>query len=174
MSKEMREQIDRVKNWKQFLNENENLMNQILDKISSNGIVSLNTGELKYLKQYSSGQINPDLEKALQVESGFVFVSKNRNIPLLRFEYNFTEESDEEYQEMLHKGTVYFDELEFDGDIYCDKNGKYQAYDFHTYQNNDDDTTDQVEDLAYYDDDYNGLIEKFFKNEVCPYLTYSF
>ena len=40
MSKEMREQINNVKNWKQFLNENENLMNQILDKISSNGIVS--------------------------------------------------------------------------------------------------------------------------------------
>jgi len=172
MSEDIRKMIDKVKNFNQFLNENENLMNQILDKISSNGITSLNTGELKYLKQYSSGQINPDLEKALQVESGFVFVSKN--IPLLRFEYNFTEESDEEYQKMLHKGTVYIDGLEFDGDIYCDENGKYEAFDFHTYQSNDDGTTDQIEDLAYYDDELDGKIEKFFKNEVSPYLTYSF
>lgn len=154
----------------EWLNENENLVNQILDKIHSNGITSLNSGELKYLKQYSVGDINPDLEKALKVDSGYVFVSKK--IPLLKFEYNFTEESDEEYQEMLHKGTVYFDGLEFDGDIYCDKYGKYQAYDFHTYQNNDDGTTDQLEDLYDYDDE--DLIEKFFKNEVCPYLTYSF
>jgi hypothetical protein len=172
MSKEMREQIDRVKNWKQFLNENENLMNQILDKISSNGIVSLNSGELKYLKQYSTNNINPDLEKSLQVDSGYVFVSKNRTIPLLKFEYNETEEYED--GQMLHKGTVYFEDLEFGGEIYCDEDGKYQAYEFHTYQRNDDDTFDQLDDLTDYDDELDGKIEKFFKNEVCPYLTYSF
>jgi len=153
--------------------QNENLVNQILDKISFNGITSLDAGELKYLEQYSTNNINPDLEKSLQVENGYVFVSKNRTIPLLKFEYNFTEESDEDYQRMLHKGTVYFDGLEFDGDIYCDENGKYEAYDFHTYQNNGDGTTDQIEDLAYYDEELDCKIEKFFKDEVCPYLRYS-
>jgi len=173
MSKEMREQINRVKNWKQFLNENESIINQILDKINSNGITSLNAGELKYLKQYSKNKINSDLKKALQVDSGYVFLSKDRTIPLLKFEYDVTEEYDEQYPEMLHKGTVYFNDLEFSGDIYCDKNGNYQAFEFHTYEENDE-TFDQIEDLSEYDEDLGGKIEKFFKNEVCPYLTYSF
>jgi hypothetical protein len=34
MSKEMREQIDRIKNWKQFLNENKNTWYDIDDKLS--------------------------------------------------------------------------------------------------------------------------------------------
>jgi len=172
MSEEIREQINRVKNWKQFLNENENLLNQILDKITSNGIVSLNSQELKYLKQYSTNNINPDLEKSLQVDSGYIFVSKNRTIPLLKFEYNETEEYED--GQMLHKGTVYFDDLEFGGEIYCNEDGIYQAYEFYTYQKNDDDTFDQMDDLTDFDNEFDGKIEKFFKNEVSPYLTYSF
>ena len=34
MSKEIREQIDRVKNWKQFLNENKDTWYDIDDKLS--------------------------------------------------------------------------------------------------------------------------------------------
>lgn len=169
MSKEMRENIDRVKN-SNHLNENENLINQILDKIISDGITSLNVGELKYLKQHSTNNIDPDLEKALQVDSGYVFVSKK--IPELKFEYYETEEYED--GQMLHKGTVYFDGLEFAGEIYCDGNGKYEAYEFYTYEKNDDDTFDQLDDLTDYDDELNGKIEQFFKTEVCPYLTYSF
>ncbi len=157
---------------RKFLNENENLMNQILDKISVNGITSLNKGELKYLKQYSTNNINPDLEKSLQVDNGYVFVSKSRTTPLLKFEYDETEEYED--GQMLHKGTVYFEDLEFGGEIYCDEKGRYQAYEFHTYERNDDDTFDQLDDLTDYDDELDGKIEKFFKNEVCPYLTYSF
>ena len=36
MSKEMREQIDRVKNWKQFLNENKNSENEVVSFINKN------------------------------------------------------------------------------------------------------------------------------------------
>jgi hypothetical protein len=166
----MSENIERVKNWKKFLNENENLINQILDKIISGGITSLNVGELKYLKQHSTNNIDSDLEKALQVDSGYVFVSKK--MPELKFEYYETEEYEDE--QMLHKGTVYFDGSEFAGEIYCDENGKYEAYEFYTYEKNDDDTFDQLDDLTDYDDELDGKIEQFFKNEVCPYLTYSF
>jgi hypothetical protein len=90
----------------------------------------------------------------------------------LKFEYYETEEYED--GQILHKGTVYFEDLEFSGEIYCDENGKYQAYEFYTYEKNDDDTFDQMNDLTDFDEEFDGKIEKFFKNEVCPYLTYSF
>ena len=160
-----------IKLFENFILENSSLLDNILDKINSDGITSLNKSELKYLDQYSKNNINPDLEKALQVDSGYVFVSKNIQIPLLKFEYDETEEYED--GQMLHKGTIYFNDLEFSGEIYCDEDGKYQGYEFYTYEKQDDDTFDQIDDLTDYDDEVDGMIEKFLKSEVCPYLTYS-
>lgn len=50
---------------KDFVNENEENVNKILDKVNQNGRESLTPDEKTYLKQYSDGDINPDLEEWL-------------------------------------------------------------------------------------------------------------
>jgi hypothetical protein len=50
---------------KDFVNENEENVNKILDKVSQDGKESLTPDEKTYLEQYSDGDINPDLEEWL-------------------------------------------------------------------------------------------------------------
>ncbi|MCF8339704.1 MAG: GNAT family N-acetyltransferase [Chitinophagaceae bacterium] len=50
---------------KDFLNENEDNVNNILDKVNSGGRESLTPDEKTYLEQYSDNNINPDLEEWL-------------------------------------------------------------------------------------------------------------
>ena len=50
---------------KEFLNENEDNINKILDKINRDGKQSLTPDERTYLEQYSDGDINPDLAEWL-------------------------------------------------------------------------------------------------------------
>jgi hypothetical protein len=50
---------------KYFLNENEDNVNNILDKVNSGGRESLTPDEKTYLEQYSDNNINPDLEEWL-------------------------------------------------------------------------------------------------------------
>ena len=50
---------------KDFVNENEDNVNKILDKVNQNGRESLTPDEKTYLEQYSDGDINPDLEEWL-------------------------------------------------------------------------------------------------------------
>ncbi len=50
---------------KDFLNENEDNVNKILDKVYTDGRQSLTTDEKTYLEQYSDNNINPDLEEWL-------------------------------------------------------------------------------------------------------------
>lgn len=50
---------------KDFVNENEENVNKILDKVNQNGRESLTPDEKTYLEQYSDGDINPDLEEWL-------------------------------------------------------------------------------------------------------------
>lgn len=50
---------------KDFVNENEDNVNKILDKVNQDGKESLTPDEKTYLEQYSDGDINPDLEEWL-------------------------------------------------------------------------------------------------------------
>jgi hypothetical protein len=50
---------------KEFLNENEDNVNKILDKVYTDGRQSLTPDEKTYLEQYSDNNINPDLEEWL-------------------------------------------------------------------------------------------------------------
>jgi hypothetical protein len=84
MSKEMRNHINKVKNWKQFLNENlsEYKLNTILDKISEFGINSLSNHEKTLLKSYSDKSI--DAKKEIERHNNKYQTSKNiiKAIPL--------------------------------------------------------------------------------------------
>lgn len=50
---------------KDFLNENEENVNKILDKVNRDGRQSLTPDEKTYLKQYSDNNVNPELEEWL-------------------------------------------------------------------------------------------------------------
>lgn len=50
---------------KDFVNENEENVNKILDKVSQDGKESLTPDEKTYLKQYSDNNVNPELEEWL-------------------------------------------------------------------------------------------------------------
>lgn len=50
---------------KDFVNENEENINKILDKVSQDGKESLTPDEKAYLEQYSDNNVNPELEEWL-------------------------------------------------------------------------------------------------------------
>lgn len=84
MSKEIREQIDRVKNFGKFLKEDlsEDQLNTILDKISKSGLESLSNHEKTLLKSYSDKSI--DVENEIQKHINKYQIAKNiiKTIPL--------------------------------------------------------------------------------------------
>jgi hypothetical protein len=113
MSKEMREQIDRIKNWKQFLNENVNVLPQYLYHITSSenfeGIK--NEGGLKpeYSKQ-SKGEKGIYLTDDISVAKNYSnFYDDGTELVLLRISTNGMDLSkfssdDYELQDFLNDG----------------------------------------------------------------------
>lgn len=154
----------------EWLNENESLLNKILDKISYHGITSLSKDEIEYLNQYSLGNIDKKLEKSLSVDSGYIFTSKNRNVPIISFEYMETEDYGDE---IIHKGTISFLDNEFEGSIFCDGEGVFERGEFYIYEDDGHGNLEQIGDLYDIGEGLEHEIDQFFSDEVCPYLTYS-
>lgn len=71
---------------KDFVNENEENANKILDKVSQDGKESLTPDEKTYLEQYSDGDINPDLEEWLFSDDDNTFDSKGNKLLFDEFE----------------------------------------------------------------------------------------
>lgn len=71
---------------KDFVNENEENVNKILDKVNQNGRESLTPDEKTYLKQYSDGDINPDLEEWLFSDDDNTFDANGNKLLFDEFE----------------------------------------------------------------------------------------
>lgn len=71
---------------KDFLNENEDNVNNILDKVNSGGRESLTPDEKAYLEQYSDNNINPDLEEWLFSDDDNTFDSDGNKLSFDEFE----------------------------------------------------------------------------------------
>ena len=94
MSKEMRKQIDRVKNWKQFLNENVNRDNDIKlgDKITRGNINKdgFTVGNPNHVKTYRVIGLNPNVKlqqvimKNGEEELGEIIEIDNNIVNILR------------------------------------------------------------------------------------------
>ena len=73
---------------KNFLNENEENVNKILDKVNRDGRQSLTPDEKTYLEQYSDGKINPDLEEWLFSDDDDTFDLDDNKLLFDEFEDN--------------------------------------------------------------------------------------
>lgn len=71
---------------KDFVNENEENVNKILDKVNQNGRESLTPDEKTYLEQYSDGDINPDLEEWLFSDDDNTFDANGNKLLFDEFE----------------------------------------------------------------------------------------
>jgi calcineurin-like phosphoesterase len=149
-----------------FINENEEISNYILDKITDKGIDSLTNNEKEFLNQYSKGKVDNLLSKHLHVQNSNIIKSKNFSGGL-SFELISKEHVDDE---ILYQGTVYFYDIEYDGIIYCDEHNNYLRAEFNQVIETPDGDYKLGNELYDLDDKIVSKIERFFQNEVIPSL----
>lgn len=139
--------------------DNMDVLDDILSKISNEGITSLSRNEIKYLNQCSKNDINIQLENSLEVDEGHVFISDSRIINKLKFEYFRTEYlGDVYYNNMkvidshginttIHHGLLHIDGKIYKGNIICEDDGEFNKAKFFIEYD------DQLSDEFDYDDD---------------------
>ena len=72
-----------------FINENEELLNKILDKIGEYGMDSLTDNERKFLDDMSKDKVDPHIENLLSMDSGYEFDGEVDEVPV-KFTYEST------------------------------------------------------------------------------------
>jgi hypothetical protein len=95
-----------LKFYENFIFENENKLNFILDKISKNSINSLSPNELEFLKLYTT--------KIFQSE----------DFPELKFNYSYTKDN-------KHFGRIIYNNIEIDGFINISSDGEFLNAEFY-------------------------------------------
>ena len=117
-----------------FLNENEELLNKILDKIGEYGMESLTDNERMFLNNMSKGKVDPHIENLLSMDSGYEFDGVVDDIPV-KFTYVSTEEWDDNPKEYKHIGIFNFmngsDEIDYYAEIYTDADYNFMHFDLH-------------------------------------------
>lgn len=166
------------------------VLDNILSKISEEGITSLSRNEIKYLNQCSKNDVNIQLENSLEVDKGHIFISDNKDINILKFEYHRTQYIGDVYynnmkivdthgiNKILHYGKLYIDDKIYNGFIECEDDGEYKKSMFHIiYDHEISDGFDYDEDgeiigynlnkaelNAEYNDKYGNLYEDYKDN----------
>jgi hypothetical protein len=117
-----------------FLNENEELLNKILDKIGEYGMESLTDNERMFLNNMSKGKVDSHIENLLSMDSGYEFDGVVDDIPV-KFTYESTEEWDDNPKEYKHIGIFNFmngsDEIDYYAEIYTDADYNFMHFDLH-------------------------------------------
>lgn len=144
-----------------MVNEAMSDIDNILDKISQEGMESLSQQEKEYLRHYSeTGEYMDveDEEDSLEVSQfvGETFKDKIMDTPVT-FTYEVTEETG---KGIIHTGYFTIYEDEYYGEIFCDDEGTFMFANFESPEG-----TELFED--YYE--IQGEIEMFFQN-VCENL----
>jgi len=111
-----------------MVNEAMSDIDNILDKISQDGMESLSPQEKEYLRHYSETGEYMDIEG--EEESSFegenVFSDSIDGVNM-KFKYESTEDTEDE---MIHSGYLEINNDEFYGEIYCDLEGDYSSCNF--------------------------------------------
>jgi len=117
-----------------FINENEELLNKILDKIGEYGMESLTDNERKFLDDMSKDKVDPHIENLLSMDSGYEFDGEVDEVPV-KFTYESTEEWDDNPKEYKHIGIFNFmngdDEIDYYAEIYTDADYNFMHFDIH-------------------------------------------
>ena len=146
----IRESIRRILR-ETILNENDELTNRILDKISKYGIESLSKAERQYLDNKSQDIEDDNISDIASIDTGYEFKDTIDGYDV-RFIYNETEEWDDNPVEYKHIGEFFIDGEEYYATMYTDEDFNVHSFDLH-------DGDDYVE----FDEELDESLLKFFQ-----------
>jgi len=129
-SMNLQEQTNRIKQMMGVLNENNDLTNKILDKISQYGIESLTKAEKQYLNNKSQDIEDDELSDIVSIDSGYEFNDTIDDFDV-KFIYNETEEWDDDPVEYKHTGEFFIDGEEYYATMYTDEDLNVHSFDLH-------------------------------------------
>ena len=146
----IRESIKRILR-ETLLNENDELTNRILDKISKYGIESLSKAERQYLDNKSQGIEDDNISDIASIDTGYEFEDTIDDYDV-KFIYDETEEWDDNPVEYKHTGEFFIDGEEYYATMYTDEDFNVHSFDLH-------DGNDYVE----FDEELDESLLKFFQ-----------
>jgi hypothetical protein len=117
---------------KRIMNESQEKIDSILDKINQVGVEGLSKKELNYLDHHAKTGGYLDDEELItssdRTSSGETWVFDGvQGIPTMEFKYETTEEN---IDEIVHTGYLTVNNDQFYGEIYCDNEGNYSLCNF--------------------------------------------
>ena len=135
----------------QGLNENDEMTNRILDKISEVGYENLSKSEKQFLDNKSKGVNDDELEDILNIDSGYEFNDTVDDYEV-RFIYDGTEEWDDDPVEYKHMGEFFIDGEEYYATMYTDEDYNVHSFDLH-----------DGDDYAEFDGELEDSLLEFFQ-----------
>ena len=148
----LNENLYRIKQMMGLINENDEMTNRILDKISEVGYENLSKSEKQFLDNKSKGVNDDELEDILNIDSGYEFNDTIDDVDI-RFIYDGSEEWDDDPVEFKHMGQFFYDDEEYYTTMYTDEDLNVHSFDLH----DGEDYVDLNVDLE------DGLLEFFQK-----------
>lgn len=113
-----------------LINENDEITNRILDKISEVGYENLSKSEKQFLDNKSKGVNDDELEDILNIDSGYEFNDTIDDVDI-KFIYDGTEEWDDDPVEFKHMGEFFYDDENFYATMYTDEDLNVHSFDLH-------------------------------------------
>ena len=118
-----------------ILKEYQDVLDNILDKISSEGLDSLTHKEKTYLKQLEkTGQLG-DLELPSENKKGFEIESDIEELPDMKFTFYEANDTDIETE---YYGEIEFMDRTFIGSVVTDPDGNITSVEFYDFKDNTD------------------------------------
>lgn len=118
-----------------ILKEYQDVLDNILDKISAEGLDSLTHKEKTYLKQLEkTGQLG-DLELPSENKKGFVIKSDIESLPDIKFTFYEANDTDIETE---YYGEIEFMDRTFVGSVVTDPDGNITSVEFYDFKDNTD------------------------------------
>ena len=148
----LNENLYRIKQMMGLINENDEMTNRILDKISEVGYENLSKSEKQFLDNKSKGVNDDELEDILNIDSGYEFNDTIDDVDI-RFIYDGSEEWDDDPVEFKHMGQFFYDDEDYYATMYTDEDLNVHSFDLH----DGEDYVDLNVDLE------DGLLEFFQK-----------
>ena len=134
-----------------LINENDEMTNRILDKISEVGYENLSKSEKQFLDNKSKGVNDDELEDILNIDSGYEFNDTVDDYEV-RFIYDGTEEWDDDPVEYKHMGEFFIDGEEYYATMYTDEDYNVHSFDLH-----------DGDDYAEFDGELEDSLLEFFQ-----------
>jgi hypothetical protein len=126
----LNENLYRIKQMMGLINENDEMTNRILDKISEVGYENLSKSEKQFLDNKSKGVNDDELEDILNIDSGYEFNDTIDDVDI-KFIYDGTEEWDDDPVEFKHMGEFFYDDENFYATMYTDEDLNVHSFDLH-------------------------------------------